>query len=239
MILLDGGSTDQKKLGQQVLEPYLKSNGISKVSYAIVSHGDQDHISGLSYLLESDSGIQIQNLILPIRGKEDPIYAKLGQQARNAGAKVFWMKQGDQIRVDGLSLRCLYDGAGTDETERNNHSLLIQASYGDFGMLLTGDMSADGELQWLEQKDTLEKPVQILKIAHHGSGYSSTEPFLKEVSPKLAVISCGEGNRYGHPHVETLERLEKEGIPWVCTRDCGAVLVGIKKRNVQVRTYKK
>lgn len=239
VILLDGGSTDQKKLGQQVLEPYLKSNGISKVSYAIVSHGDQDHISGLSYLLESDSGIQIQNLILPIRGKEDPIYEKLGQQARNAGAKVFWMKQGDQIRVDGLSLRCLYDGTGTDETERNNHSLLIQASYGDFGMLLTGDMSADGELQWLEQKDTLEKPVQILKIAHHGSGYSSTEPFLKEVSPKLAVISCGEGNRYGHPHVETLERLEKEGIPWVCTRDCGAVLVGIKKRNVQVRTYKK
>lgn len=78
-------------------------------------------------------------------------------------------------------------------------------------MLLTGDMSADGELQWLEQKDTLEKPVQILKIAHHGSGYSSTEPFLKEVSPKLAVISCGEGNRYGHPHVETLERLGKRG----------------------------
>ena len=81
--------------------------------------------------------------------------------------------------------------------------------------------------------------VDVLKTAHHGSGYSSTESFLKEVSPKLAVISCGEGNRYGHPHVETLERLEKEGIPWVCTRDCGAVLIGIKKRNVQVRTYKK
>ena len=139
VILLDGGSTDQKKVGQQVLEPYLKSNGISKVSYAIVSHGDQDHISGLSYLLESGSGIQIQNLILPIRGKEDPNLCQARPTGRKCRGKGVLMKQGDQIRVDGLSLRCLYDGAGTDETERNNHSLLIQASYGDFGMLLTGD----------------------------------------------------------------------------------------------------
>ena len=128
-------------------------------------------------------------------------------------------------------------------------------------MLLTGDMSAEGEVQWLEQvskeEETqresvlgksektktkkqagLEGGIQILKIAHHGSGYSSTEPFLKEVSPKLAVISCGEGNRYGHPHAETLERLEEAEIPWVCTKDCGAILVEVNGKNISVHGYK-
>lgn len=83
-----------------------------------------------------------------------------------------------------------------------------------------------------------ETELTILKVAHHGSKNSTSEEFLKAANPKLAIISCGEGNRYGHPHEETLERLEKVDIPWFCTKDYGAITVTVDdKSRVQVRGY--
>ena len=83
-----------------------------------------------------------------------------------------------------------------------------------------------------------ETELTILKVAHHGSKNSTSKEFLKAANPKLAIISCGEGNRYGHPHEETLERLEKVDIPWFCTKDYGAITVTVDdKSRVQVRGY--
>lgn len=83
-----------------------------------------------------------------------------------------------------------------------------------------------------------ETELTILKVAHHGSKNSTSEEFLKAANPKLAIISCGKGNRYGHPHEETLERLEKVDIPWFCTKDYGAITVTVDdKSRVQVRGY--
>lgn len=83
-----------------------------------------------------------------------------------------------------------------------------------------------------------ETELTILKVAHHGSKNSTSEEFLKAANPRLAIISCGEGNRYGHPHEETLERLEKVDIPWFCTKDYGAITVTVDdKSRVQVRGY--
>lgn len=83
-----------------------------------------------------------------------------------------------------------------------------------------------------------ETELTILKVAHHGSKNSTSEEFLKAANPKLAIISCGEGNRYGHPHEETLERLEKADVPWFCTKDYGAITVAVDdKSRVQVRGY--
>ena len=83
-----------------------------------------------------------------------------------------------------------------------------------------------------------ETELTILKVAHHGSKNSTSEEFLKAANPKLAIISCGEGNRYGHPHEETLERLEKADVPWFCTKDYGAITVTVDgKSHVKVRGY--
>lgn len=83
-----------------------------------------------------------------------------------------------------------------------------------------------------------ETELTILKVAHHGSKNSTSEEFLKAANPKIAIISCGEGNRYGHPHEETLERLEKVDVPWFCTKDYGAITVTVDdKSRVQVRGY--
>ena len=83
-----------------------------------------------------------------------------------------------------------------------------------------------------------ETELTVLKVAHHGSKNSTSEEFLKAANPKLAIISCGEGNRYGHPHEETLERLEKSDVPWFCTKDYGAITVTVDgKSHVEVRGY--
>lgn len=83
-----------------------------------------------------------------------------------------------------------------------------------------------------------ETELTILKVAHHGSKNSTSEEFLKAANPKLAIISCGKGNRYGHPHEETLERLDKVDVPWFCTKDYGAITVTVDdKSRVQVRGY--
>ena len=83
-----------------------------------------------------------------------------------------------------------------------------------------------------------ETELTILKVAHHGSKNSTSEEFLKAANPKIAIISCGKGNRYGHPHEETLERLDKVDVPWFCTKDYGAITVTVNDRSrVQVRGY--
>ena len=256
VVLVDGGSSDKKRLGEQVLEPFLKSQGIAEIDYAVVSHGDQDHISGLTYLMESECGIKIEHLVLPWLGKGDEAYDKLQELAERMGAKIHWMKDGDYIQEGKLKLNCLYAGEEEKKEDRNEHSLLIQAVYGEAGILLTGDMSAEGEQAWLEQEEIWKAmegeswlkgkndaksgqiQVQVLKVAHHGSKYSSCREFLKQIQPDCAVISCGEGNRYGHPSPETLERMEEQRIEYMVTMEDGAVIVETDGEKVKMRGYR-
>ena len=96
-------------------------------------------------------------------------------------------------------------------------------------------MSAKGEARWLNMGETPR--VQVLKAAHHGSSYSTTEAFLERIKPKWAVISCGEGNRYGHPGEDTLDRLERQGVRTFVTMDTGAVTVRSDGRRMEVTMY--
>ena len=131
-ILIDSGSSDQKKLGSRTLEPCLKSKGISRLDIAVVSHGDSDHISGLLYLLEQKMPIDL--LILPAGGKGGEIYGQLEQLQTEAGGKTYYMHQGDKIKAGEMEFTCIFEKE--TEEERNAHSLVLCSHYKDLHILL-------------------------------------------------------------------------------------------------------
>lgn len=239
-VLADGGSTDQKELGENRLEPFLKSNGIAKVDYAIVSHGDQDHISGLLYLLE-ESEIAVRTLVLPRAGAGEEVYERLAQLARQRGGKVQWMERGDELREGLLKITCRYPRYQKEKLQdRNEHSLVLQVDYGDCHMLLTGDMSGEGERRLMEleqsghagEKSAGLEQIQILKLAHHGSRHSTTEEWLDWLKPDWAVVSYGEGNRYGHPGQQVLDALDARKVRTWKTAESGAICLRTDGRRI-------
>lgn len=242
VVLIDGGSSSEKQLGKNRLEPYLKFEGITQIDFALVSHGDTDHISGLVYLLEECADIQINTLILPQAGINDEGYAALISAAKGRGTEIGYMDEGDRITAGDLRFTCLYprEDADVDFSDRNQQSLIVKADYQDFHMLFTGDASQEGEALALEYagREVLSQ-VQVLKAAHHGSRFSSKEEFLQAVNPVWTVISYQEGNSYGHPHHETLERIERQGSQILETGKMGAVFFHAEKGKLTCHSYRR
>lgn len=121
--------------------------------------------------------------------------------------------------------------------DRNEQSLVLMAEYREFQMLLTGDIGKETEERLLSSG--LLKEVEVLKIAHHGSRYSSSGRFLERVHPAVSLISCSATNRYGHPGAETLERLRDAESRICATKDCGAIRIWTDGKKVRMRCVKK
>lgn len=240
-ILSDCGSSQDKKIGKNVLEPFLKSQGIRTLDWILVSHADADHTNGIEWLLKEEADIWVRNLALPAAGKGQEAYKKLETLARKRGAEVYYLHRGETVRAKSLALRCLYPEAGEKPAEeRNSHSLVFDVTYGKFSMLLTGDIGVEDEREILGmEEDKKGEKVTLLKAAHHGSNGSSSEEFLECFSPAFTVLSYGEGNTYGHPAPEAVERLEQTGTEIWRTADSGAVNVWTDGKRMYIKGYKK
>lgn len=237
-VLIDGGSSSKKSLGEYTLSPCLKSLGVSVIDYAFVSHGDLDHLSGVKYLLESCEDIQIKNLYLPYHGRDEEMIQSLAALGENRGACVQYLTEGDVMKVGKLSITCLYPGKDDVPTDVNGESQVLKMDYGDCHMLFTGDMGEREEQILLEKKkDPLLSEVNVLKTAHHGSKYSSSQSFLDAVSPVWAVISYGQGNSYGHPHKEVLERFNERSVTVFGTGMSGAVRLETDGTRIRFSTF--
>ena len=113
-------------------------------------------------------------------------------------------------------------------------------SYGEFKALLTGDVEEEGQeniKDLIRKNPRIFKDITLLKVAHHGSKYTTDEEFLELIRPKIALISCGENNRYGHPHEEVLERLENIGSKIYRTDESGAVIFRIKNDRMEAECF--
>ncbi len=240
----DCGSSSVSKVGRYRLIPFLKYKGYGKIKGIFVSHLDQDHMNGIIELLEMapKEKIKISYLFLPestLWMEEDQeIIEELKSLAELNETKVVYLKQGDEIRDDEMKFYCLHptstENQGDLEENRNNQSLVLYMKYQNFEMMLTGDVEKQGEMEIAEYIDqmSLERSIEVLKVAHHGSSGSSSEEFLKTINPKLSLISCGKNNSYGHPHEETLERLEEVGSEVMSTAEYGGITVKIVGRKV-------
>ncbi|MDO4473120.1 MAG: DNA internalization-related competence protein ComEC/Rec2 [Eubacteriales bacterium] len=235
--LIDGGSSDVAKVGQYRIEPFLKSRGVSEIDYVFVTHGDEDHICGIEEMIRRQNfGVRIGSIVFPDVSVWDEKLESLYQLASSNGIRTVQMKEGESVNGKELHMKCLAPGKGL---KGNEASLVIGLSYHDLDVLFTGDVEGNGE-EMLVDKLCMGKgdtQIEILKAAHHGSKYSTSEEFLEIVRPKLCVISAGRKNLYGHPHEETMKRLEQAGAACVRTDECGAVTVRVRGEEVAVISH--
>ncbi len=230
--IFDCGSSSRKKLAENLVIPYLHYYGVNSIDGIFLSHGDQDHISGIEELMEVNSDIRIRCIYIP-----DIVdlssFERIMELAEKRKIPVQRIARGDGMQWDQLTLTCLYPYRGSKETD-NEASACFLWEVEKVCFLLTGDLEGNGET--VISKDLYGKNLLALKVAHHGSKYSTKEEFLNAVKPQIALISAGKKNSYGHPHEETIERLEKGKTEIYTTILHGEVIIRIWGKNVGIKT---
>ncbi len=231
--LIDGGSSSENNISENCLIPYLKYEGISSIDGIFLSHIDADHISGIEEMLQKQAEgtlhIKIKKLILPywLKKSNDEEFEKIKRYAKGADIKIMYAYAGDTVRAGNVRFKVL-SPKKNDGLKDNEGSMVIALKYGSFNALMTGDIEGDGE-------EMLTKTIghyDYLKVAHHGSRNSTSEEFLKKVSPAVCIISAPKKSLYGHPHAETLARIEETGASWYQTGLVGAVTVTVRNNKI-------
>ena len=215
-IFIDGGSSDRKQLGENVILPFLKYNGVQGISYWFVSHADSDHISGLSEVI--DSGYTIEHIVVAEAAAKEAAMDELVLKAKEAGIDICFMSKGDSIEINAASglrntakeetdgVMCLYPGTADTASDRNDMCLVLKLTDGAFSGIFGGDISAEVEKELVAEYGK-ELSVDFYKANHHGSKYSGSKEWIEALSPRWAAVSCAAENRYGHPADEAMERL--------------------------------
>lgn len=222
------------RIGARVIAPALWRRGVRRLGALLVTHGDPDHIGG---------AVSITNDFRPRRlwtGVTVPAHEPgqaLLTSARDVGAVPTELRRGEEWTWGGARIRVLHPPAPDWERQqvRNDDSVVLEVLFGDVALLLTGDIGAavEAEIVPLLSKAT----TRVLKVAHHGSRTSSSSLLLDAWRPQIALISCGRGNRFGHPTTEVLDRLRSVGARVHRTDLDGQITLETDGRQVRVRTY--
>lgn len=214
-LLVDGGGWPAGNLGSRVLLPVLADLGIRRLDGVLLTHGDQDHCGGLLDLSRV--------LAVGVVWTGEGVAGDCAEDLISAAPEHRRLAPGHRLRVGRWALRVLHPPGGWAQGGGDNDtSLVLRAEAFGRRVLLTGDVEEAGERELLRHhRDALA--ADVLKVAHHGSRSSTLLPFLAAVEPRIALISAGRGNPYGHPTADVLGRLERRGVHTVRTDHHGLV----------------
>ena len=245
--MIDGGSTDVKKVGTYRILPFLKAKAIRKVDYWFVSHTDEDHISGLVEVMES--GYAVGTLVLAEAQKEDEKAHRLAELAQKNGIRVCYMKAGDVLgtrkedvvnernRAETFRIECLYPTNNNDSEDVNDRCLVLYYEDENFSAFFGGDISSEVEEQLVSAGKC--RQTDVLKASHHGSKYSNSDVLLHALHPRLTIASAGKKNRYGHPSPEAIARVGESGSAFYSTIDYGRIRVRFVDGEMVAEPYRK
>lgn len=221
-IMIDGGSLDVKGVGEYRILPALKYYGMSRLDYVFITHGDDDHTVGVEYLLsEKYTGINVKNIVIP-KYSDKSTLSDIIMLANKAKVPILEIAPKDRIEAD-FKLTCLFPTKDFDAEDTNSKSIVLQYEACNIASLFVGDIGEKAEKEIIAANPDIS--CDVLKVAHHGSKYSSCEEFLNATCPDYACISCGENNRYGHPHEESIERIEAIGGRILRTDELGTIIL--------------
>jgi len=216
-ILLDGGPDGSVLSRIGALLPFYDRS----IDMLIVSNPDKDHFAGFIDVLKN---YQVGNIMEPGTIPNTEIYKIFKEFVREEGATSVLARRGMNIDLGGgVYLQILFPDRDVSGLSTNDGSIIAKLIYGDISFLLPGDTTQNIE-KYLVGLDGSNLDVDVLKLAHHGSKTSSSEPLLAVTTSEYAVISAGVKNRYGHPHREVLERLAKYNIPALGTYKEGTII---------------
>jgi competence protein ComEC len=227
----DGAAFD---IGGRVVAPALWARGVLRLDALAITHADPDHIGGALAVVRDFRPSEIWE---GVAMANHALSQALTRAALASGAAILPHHKGRVNRIDGLEIRVLHPPAPDWERPRvrNDDSMVLEVRYGDIAMLLTGDIGADVERTVAPLLSP--SPIRILKVAHHGSRTSTSQALLDAWKPQIALISCGRGNRFGHPAPEVVRRLEAAGARIYRTDRDGQITVETDGTTVHVRTF--
>ncbi len=222
--------------GEEAVSPYLWSRGYQRLDIVALTHAHQDHLGGLTAILEN---FRVGKLWI---GREvvSTALARLEHLAARKNISVEHETRGKSFAWDGVEGEIFWpeiSSAQAAPAAKNNDSLVLRLRYGNRTVLLPGDAEKEAEHEMLAENSGTELRADVLKVGHHGSKNSTTEDFLAAVRPQVAIISAGEGNPYGHPNQELLQRLDNAGVRVLRTDRDGAVHVLTNGRTLEISCF--
>lgn len=229
-MVIDSGDRDDSDRAVN----YLVSQGIVDIKYLIVTHPHADHIGGMADIIRR---FNVEKIIMPKVADEDVpttvVYEDMLNAVKDKGLKI--TKASDsELELGNCKVQLFTPKKETHNL--NNYSTLVKIVHGENSFLITGDCENEEEKDILSQGFDIS--AKVLKAGHHGSYTSSSSDFLDRVLPRYAVISCGEGNKYGHPHEQTVTRLGKYANEIYITQDCGTIVFSSDGKGLSVKTEK-
>lgn len=245
-ILVDGGGSfvdparhDETRgpdPGEDAVSPYLWSRGFKKLDVVALTHAHQDHLGGLVAVLNN---FEVQTLWIG-REVDSTQQRQLETLAASHGTRVVHQMRGERIDWDGAVADVLWPQIVPGEiapAARNDDSLIIKLNIGRRSLLLPGDAEKAVESALVAESGATALQSDVLKVGHHGSKNSTTPEFLAAVAPRLAVISSGAENPYGHPSAQLLQRLDQAGVPYLRTDTNGAIHILTDGSSMQVGCF--
>ena len=199
-MLIDGGNAADSNL----IYSFLQKKGVSHLDYIIATHGHEDHVGGLSGALNYAT---VDTVYCPTKSYNSNAFRNFANNVAKQGKSITVPSRGAQFSLGSASCTVL---AVNTESDANNTSIVLRIVYGSTSFLFTGDAEREVEQAMINRGVPLKSTV--LKVGHHGSNTSSSYQFIWNVMPSYAVISCGKGNSYGHPHDEVLSRLRDADV---------------------------
>jgi len=229
MLVDSGGSFEGRlEIGERVLGPYLWFERIHSLDLLLLTHAHPDHVGGAPFLLKNFAVAEVWEGLAP---RHDRGYEALDRALRAALVARRAVVRGNVFDWDGARVAVLGPrGHSPPLFTQNDDSVVLKLTLGRVSLLLAGDVEASGEA------GLAPGAAQVLKVAHHGSRTSSGARFLAEVRPRVAMVSAGKANPFGHPHPELVERLGQAGVWLLRTDRDGAIKVSTDGEAVWLET---
>jgi len=240
--LIDGGGWHRgdepflelgQNTGARVIAPYLAHRGLGQINGIFVSHLHADHVIGAVELMSLKD---VETLYLHLRmDKDDPYYLMLMEAAAENQVEIVYLSSGDIFQSDkGINFMVLGPTEHFEYENVNESSMILYVDAG-LRLMFTGDMGFPSEERLVRRFSNLH--TDILKVAHHGSRFSTGDSFLEALRPRIAIAGVGVHNPFGHPHPSVLSRFNEKNINFYSTNTHGAIIINLRNHSITTMLY--